>query len=86
MKKLDAIAARTRSLGTPAGLTLIAILAVAFWFSTGLAQDGDGVSTCTVCHKRTQTLSFPCNSLDYRRHLDHGDTMGACAVTPTDNP
>ena len=33
---------------------------------------------CTVCHKRTTTITLPCNSLEYRRHLDHGDTPGAC--------
>ena len=33
---------------------------------------------CTVCHKHTTSLTLPCNSLEYRRHLDHGDTPGAC--------
>ena len=33
---------------------------------------------CTICHKGVQTLTLPCNSLDYRRHLDHGDTLGTC--------
>jgi CSLREA domain-containing protein len=36
---------------------------------------------CTVCHKRTQTLVLPCNSFDYRRHLDHGDPPNACPPT-----
>lgn len=35
---------------------------------------------CSVCHKRTSTLIFPCSSLDYRRHLDHGDVPGACVL------
>ncbi len=25
-----------------------------------------------------QTLVLPCNSMEFRRHLDHGDTVGAC--------
>ena len=35
-------------------------------------------SECTVCHKHTQTITLPCSSMDYRRHLDHGDSIGAC--------
>ena len=31
-----------------------------------------------VCHKGKTTLTFPCNVLEYRRHLTHGDTVGAC--------
>ena len=33
---------------------------------------------CTVCHKHTTTLTLPCNSIEYRRHLDHGDSAGVC--------
>jgi hypothetical protein len=33
---------------------------------------------CTVCHKHTTTITLPCNSMEYRRHLDHGDSVGAC--------
>ena len=32
---------------------------------------------CMVCHKHT-TLILPCNSLEYQRHMDHGDSMGPC--------
>ena len=35
-------------------------------------------SSCIVCHKHTTTLTLPCNSMEYRRHLDHGDTLGPC--------
>ncbi len=35
---------------------------------------------CEVCHRRTQTIILPCNSLEYQRHLDHGDQPGACQV------
>ncbi len=38
---------------------------------------------CQVCHKRgQQTLMLPCNSLEFQRHIDHGDTMGACPPPP----
>ncbi len=33
---------------------------------------------CQVCHKHALTLTLPCDSLEYRRHLDHGDTPGVC--------
>lgn len=33
---------------------------------------------CTVCHKRTLTITVPCDSLEYRRHRDHGDLDGPC--------
>jgi hypothetical protein len=33
---------------------------------------------CTVCHKRGQTIVLACDSTDYQRHLDHGDTIGPC--------
>ena len=38
----------------------------------------DTGETCSVCHKHTVTLSLACGSLEYRRHLDHGDTLGTC--------
>jgi hypothetical protein len=41
----------------------------------------EGDDDCTVCHKRRQTLILPCQSLSYRRHVDHGDTAGACPPT-----
>ena len=31
-----------------------------------------------LCHKRMTTLNLPLNSLEYRRHIDHGDTVGSC--------
>ncbi|HEV3410142.1 MAG TPA: hypothetical protein VG095_07600 [Chthoniobacterales bacterium] len=73
----------------PAALicSAVALASSAFWFATApLAQAQDGVTNCQVCHKRSQTLTFPCSSLEYRRHLDHGDAMGACMVTPVSNP
>jgi hypothetical protein len=70
----------SRSIATLALFAIVAILGNAFWASAGVSTD------CTVCHKRTQTITLGCNTLEYRRHLDHGDAMGACAVTPTDNP
>ena len=56
-----------------------AVLAGASWFASAPAGMGD--NACTVCHKRTQTVTVPCNSLDYRRHKDHGDPDGMCTAT-----
>lgn len=84
MKKILTIAARTSPLPTPIGFSVVAALAAAFWFSTPVAVAQQ--TNCTVCHKRTRELTFPCNSLEYRRHLDHGDRMGSCDMTPTQNP
>jgi len=64
-------------LGFTASLAVIFSLAVS---STGLAG---GPPTCDVCHKRTTTFTLPCASLEYRRHLDHGDPPMACAATLT---
>lgn len=55
------------------------VLAGASWFAS--APSGMGDNSCTVCHKNTTTLTLPCNSLDYRRHKDHGDPDGMCAAT-----
>ena len=67
--------------------SLIAVLAtvsaVAFWFATAPKASA---ADCTLCHKRTLTITVECGSLDYRRHIDHGDTVGACQVTGTTNP
>jgi hypothetical protein len=59
--------------------TLItAVMSGVFWFVTATTSLG---ATCTVCHKNVQTLNLPCNSLEYRRHKDHGDPDGACSTT-----
>ncbi|HEX8680492.1 MAG TPA: hypothetical protein VF683_11055 [Chthoniobacterales bacterium] len=84
MKKLISLGNRVRPVAASVAFMTAATLAVAFWFAT--SPSGMAQAQCQVCHKRTQTLSFPCASLDYRRHLDHGDRMGACDVTPTQNP
>jgi N-acetylneuraminic acid mutarotase len=36
---------------------------------------------CSLCHKHAVTLLFTCGSLEYQRHLDHGDTLGQCPPT-----
>jgi hypothetical protein len=75
------ISVRRELLSTSALALIVAILAGVFWFSTtSTARAG---SSCTLCHKRTQTITVICGSLDYRRHLDHGDTSGACSATRT---
>jgi hypothetical protein len=62
---------------------LAAVLAGAFWAVTASSSlAAPGPPLCTVCHKRTSTQQYPCNSLEYRRHVDHGDQTNACA-TPT---
>lgn len=83
MKKLahQTISLRKHALRTPALAALAALLAGSFWMATGSSGIA-GAPMCTVCHKRSQTQQYPCNSLEYARHLDHGDPMGSCA-TPT---
>jgi large repetitive protein len=65
------------STGFPVGYALVTV------FTNGIPSQSQFVlaapaEECTVCHKRGQTLVVPCGSKDYRRHLDHGDTIGAC--------
>jgi hypothetical protein len=64
-------------------ILITAMLAGVFWLVTTTSSMG---ATCTVCHKNVQTLSFPCNSLDYKRHKDHGDPDGACSGTTGSKP
>jgi hypothetical protein len=76
---------------TPAWMAITAILAGAFWFATTPAGMAGPSATpppndCTICHKRMQTLVVPCNSLEYQRHRDHGDTDGACEATGGSRP
>jgi hypothetical protein len=82
MKKLRDIINRSRSISTSVGIMLATALAVSFWFAT--APKASAGTNCTLCHKNTLTITVVCGSLDYRRHIDHGDTIGAC-VTPTGN-
>ncbi len=35
-------------------------------------------SLCGLCHKRQQTLSLPCESAEYKRHIGHGDFADRC--------
>jgi hypothetical protein len=81
MKKLREIINRSGSISTSAGIILATALATSFWFATAPKASA---ADCTICHKRTSTLVVECGSIDYRRHIDHGDTNGAC-VTPTGN-
>lgn len=45
---------------------------------------GSGVGKCKVCHKGRKTLNISCNAV--QAHLNHGDSVGECGVTPTQNP
>lgn len=56
------------------------VLGIGFWLITG-ATGVAGPNQCDVCHKNTLTITLACNSLEYRRHLDHGDPAHACGVT-----
>jgi N-acetylneuraminic acid mutarotase len=65
------------SSGFPAGYALVTV------FTNGIPSQSQFVlaapsGDCTVCHKHTQTLVLPCNSMEFRRHIDHGDSGGAC--------
>jgi hypothetical protein len=65
--------------GFPVGYALVTV------FTNGIPSQsqfvvGEPTATaeCTVCHKHTTTLTFPCNSMELQRHLGHGDTEGPC--------
>jgi hypothetical protein len=45
---------------------------------------GSGAGKCKVCHKGRKTLNISCNAV--QAHLNHGDSVGECGVTPTQNP
>lgn len=80
MKTLKRLNNSLLPVSTRALLLLAMAFAAAFLFLT--SREGfAGSNNCVVCHKRTQTLTLPCNSLEYRRHIDHGDPMTACAAT-----
>jgi hypothetical protein len=84
MKKIVSLSYQSTSVAASLCLMVAATLAVTFWLAAGPSTQAQ--APCTVCHKRTSELTFTCNSLDYRRHLDHGDTMGKCNITPVENP
>jgi hypothetical protein len=81
MKMLRNALHHNNLISTSVAATLAIILAVTFWFASSPKVSA---VDCTLCHKRTLTITVVCGSDDYRRHLDHGDTMGAC-TTPTGN-
>lgn len=54
-------------------------LALLGWFATG--HTAVAAANCTVCHKKTTTYTYPCNSIDYARHKSHGDPDGACSAS-----
>jgi hypothetical protein len=73
------------------GILLVAAgLAIGYGAATatsGFAQSREAKKEgtpviCTVCHKRRDTLQIPCGDLEYRRHVAHGDTQGACPTSP----
>ena len=78
MKRLHDFVNRSSAISTSAGLLMTAILAIAFWFVTAPRASA---TDCTLCHKRTLTITVVCGSLDYQRHIGHGDTIGACSAS-----
>ena len=50
--------------------------------ATVVNADKDTDKKVTVCHKG-QTLELP--EAAVRAHLNHGDTLGPCSVTPSQN-
>ena len=46
------------------------------------AGAGPGQKKITICHKG-QTLELPESAIQI--HLNHGDTLGPCSVTPSQN-
>ncbi|MDQ6860937.1 MAG: hypothetical protein M3032_07265 [Verrucomicrobiota bacterium] len=67
------------SLSASALFSAAVLLAATFWFaSSSTATPG----LCQVCHKRTQTFTFQCNSVQYAGHKGHGDPDGPCQPTP----
>jgi hypothetical protein len=87
MPKLSTLRTRLRqqATGTPALLSMLGCLALGYAFattSTGVAQ---GNGPCQVCHKQRQTLTLPCQSSAFERHLSHGDTAGPCTASQTRN-
>jgi hypothetical protein len=45
-------------------------------------KDNDKEKKVTICHKG-QTLELPEGAV--QAHLNHGDTLGPCSVTPSQN-
>ena len=70
----------TSASGFPIGYALVTV------FTNGIPSQSQFVivgtptspTECEICHKHSTTLTLPCNSMELQRHLDHGDTIGAC--------
>ena len=60
---------------------ILALLGVLFLPSTHTGA-GPGQKKITLCHKG-QTLELPEPAV--QAHLNHGDTLGPCSVTPSQN-
>jgi hypothetical protein len=59
----------------------IVLVAISFW-PTGETGAGPGQKKIAVCHKG-HTLELPEPAV--QAHLNHGDTLGPCNVTPNQN-
>jgi hypothetical protein len=84
MKKLQHLLGRASGrhpVRTPVALFLALASAVSLWFSAAPRAIAAPPMMCMVCHKHVVTLSVPCGSAAYHRHIDHGDAAGACGAT-----
>lgn len=68
------------------GIVLLGAAAPMFCFAVDSGTTEDPATLCPVCHKGSLTLTPLCNTLDYRRHKDHGDPDGACAGSTISPP
>jgi hypothetical protein len=59
----------------------LALIGLSFW-PTGEIGAGPGQRKIAICHKG-QTLELPEPAI--QAHLNHGDTLGPCSVTPSQN-
>lgn len=79
MKKLRDVMIRSRSISTSVAIIFTTASAIAFWFATAPRASA---ADCTLCHKKTLTITVVCGSPDHQRHVGHGDTVGACSASP----
>ena len=60
-------------------VTVLSVVSVAF--AEQAYGSGLGEEKVTLCHEGRHTITVGAPS--HAAHLDHGDTLGACALSPT---
>ncbi len=85
MKTLVAVIlkAATHASRSPYLLFVAALFTLAFWFLISSPAFAGVATNCQVCHNRNRTLTYLCDSIEYQRHLDHGDPATACGMSTT---